>query len=253
MSTIQNLFTELCKRGCTIETRSKYPTDHLPQCLVKINDDIIDPVYSEIPAVFHDNKTNFSYHVNVAFKISSIIPGSINIYFLKHKRQPNSDYTGLRLGKMEKPYVTYKAIMRIDGYSNVVYIDKDIYTSKPYHDFNKGNNIEELDYLTNILHYETQIIKNIPSPHFIFSSQLNVLIDAISENNIHFSDTILHKNLKTKMIQNFINTGMLEYLRVLDIFLPTDLKLLIINLFMQMDNWDNLGIQMDFCTNRIEY
>src|SRR3990170_4476467 len=110
MSTIQDLFTELCKRGCIIEIRRKYPTDHLPQCLVKINDDIINPAYSNIPDVFHDNKIHFSYPVNVAFKINSIIPGSVNIYFLKSKRRKRNSDMGLRLGKMEKPFLTYKAI-----------------------------------------------------------------------------------------------------------------------------------------------
>ena len=54
-------------------------------------------------------------------------------------------------------------------------------------------------------------------------------------------------NLKIKMIQNFIDRGMLEYIRVFDIFLPlSELKLLIINLFMKLDNWHNLGISIDF-------
>ncbi len=161
MTTIKDLFTEICKRGCTIETRSKYPTDHLPKSLVKINDDIIDPAYSNIPAVFHDNKVlGMPYYVNVSFKISSAIPGSVHIYFVKEKTHTQKwlREKGLIVGKMERPFITYKPILCIDGYPNMFYIDKDIYISKPFHDFDKGDNIEQLDYLTNILYSDTEII-----------------------------------------------------------------------------------------------
>lgn len=41
MLTTKDLFTEICKRGCTIETNSGYPIDHLPKCLVTINNNLI--------------------------------------------------------------------------------------------------------------------------------------------------------------------------------------------------------------------
>lgn len=251
MITIKDLFTEICKRGCTIETRSKYPTDYLPKCLVKVNDNIIDPVYSNIPAVFYDNK-NFdrSYFVNVAFKISSIIPGSVHIYFVKQKRQKCEGYCGLRLGKMEKQFTTYKAIMCVDGYTNMFYIDKDIYIRKPYHEFDKGNNIEQFNYLTNILYSDTQILrKKFPS------NQLNIITyDLDSDEYIYtngkYDRVYLQKNVKIKMIHNLINEGILEYIRLFHkFFLPKEIKLLIINVFMKMDNWNNLGICIDFCSN----
>ena len=64
MTTIQDFFTEICKRGCLIETRSVYPIDHLPKCLVSVND--------KFPCEYPYGE----------FKITSLISNSVtNIYF----------------------------------------------------------------------------------------------------------------------------------------------------------------------------
>ena len=67
MTTIKDILTELCKRGCMIEIKNGYPIDHLPKSLVTTNDNIIDPNYCDSI---------------VEFKISSIVH-NFTVYFVK--------------------------------------------------------------------------------------------------------------------------------------------------------------------------
>ena len=82
MSFIKDLFTEICKRGCIIETKSGYLIDHLPKCLVTINDNI---------------KFVSKRDPQAEFKISSIIPGSVHVYFY---------FTQIKIVFLEKNYYT---------------------------------------------------------------------------------------------------------------------------------------------------
>ena len=68
--------------------------------------------------------------------------------------------------------------------------------------------------------------------------------------NYSYSNTFAfhNKNLRTMMIGDLINKNILKYIRALDSILPIhELKLLIINIFMKLDNWDNLGMHINFC------
>ena len=54
------------------------------------------------------------------------------------------------------------------------------------------------------------------------------------------------ENIKTKMIQSFINKGISDFMRVVNNILPKELILVIIDMFMKLDNWHNLGFSINF-------
>ena len=69
MTTIEDILTELCKRGCMIEITNGYSIDHLPKSLVTINNDIIGPSGNQ--------------WVVMGFKVSPIVH-NFSVYFTKH-------------------------------------------------------------------------------------------------------------------------------------------------------------------------
>ena len=204
-----DLFTEICKHGCTIETKDRYPIDHLPKCLVTINNNIHSPELSQI----------------MQFKISSIIPTSVHIYFfnkdlMKTETEIVSGYqTGIKDKKSDNYWMIY------------LFITKD--------PSNHEKNIKTLDLLTHYLYTngdhelfyqnESSITRNYPTPDIITSHK---------------------ENLKNKMIGDLLEKNILQYICVIDKFLQIrELKLLIINTFMKLDNWHNVGISINFCSD----
>ena len=53
------------------------------------------------------------------------------------------------------------------------------------------------------------------------------------------------ENLKTKMTKN-LNKGTFEFVCEVDGIFPKEIKLLIINMILKLDNWHDLGIFIDF-------
>lgn len=68
----KKLFSEICRRGCFIETQKNYPIEHLPGCLVSTNDKLI-----------------------FDFKIRPIVPkiNGMFAYFRKKHRENGYDVT----------------------------------------------------------------------------------------------------------------------------------------------------------------
>ena len=193
MSIIKDLFTEICKRGCVIETNSKYPIDHLPKSLVIINNNLI-----------YDN----GYTKSIAeFKMSSIIPKSIDVYFTK---EDTEDY-----------YLV--VVWKKWGHGVYKFYESDEYQEK---------NMEQLDFLT----------------HYLYTNggkdpEIFYLNKGICKNHPS-RDTLVsyRENLKTKMIITLIEENILKHIQILhDFYLPTELKLMIINMFMEINNWNNVG------------
>ena len=204
---IKDLFTEICKRGCIIETKSKYPTDHLPKCLVTINDNIIKPECSR--------------KFLAEFKISPIIPESVHLYFycLSNKKMINGKllYNGYR--------TTIIPECRC-GRSTYDLIE----SKEHYHE-----NMKLLDLITD----------------YLYTNNLGNLWCGYPEIE---NDTLAlyREKLKIKMILDFIDKGLFEFIHRLDrIFqIPKEIKLIIINMFIKLDNWHNVGISIDiFCSD----
>ena len=209
---IQDLFTEICKRGCLIEAKSDYPIDHLPKCLVKVNDNLIDP-----------------YHLTQAdFMIQSMISESIHLHFVKHSEEMHI------INDKNIMVDYYKSLIKPGkwGWDTIILCQSNDLAlaprgSKPLSYFHKKN-MEQLDLLTHYL-YTNSFIQ--PSSDILASYK---------------------KNVRTTMISNFINDeGLFEFLRRIDytLLIPKEIKLFIMILFMKLDNWDNVGVHMNIFLN----
>ena len=181
---IKDLFTEICKRGCIIETKSGYPIDHLPKCLANY---------------YPESNRKFL----AEFKISSIIPSSVHMHF--------NIYTDNQKRKHYRSIVV--PICRC-GRNMYEFIDS------------QDHYIENMKLLDNITDY------------LYTGDHYNLYyLNEIEKNTL----ACYKENLKTKMIKN-LNKGIFEFVYSVDGIFPKELKLLIINMILKLDNWHNLGI-----------
>ena len=184
MSFLKDLFTELCKRGCIIETKSRNPIDHLPKCLANY---------------YPESDRNFS----AEFKISSIIPSSVHMDFKRWvDNQKRIHYRSIVIPICRCGRGVYELIDSKDHY------------------------IENMKLLDNITDY------------LYTGNHYNLYyLNKIDKNTL----ACYKENLKTKMIKN-LNKGIFEFVCSVDGIFPKELKLLIINMILKLNNWHNLGI-----------
>lgn len=212
MITIKDILTELCKRGCMIEIKNGYPIDHLPKSLVTINDDIIDHRGCNCSG-------NCSiYCSKVEFRISPIVH-NFSIYFAKGMKP--TVYRSTWCAVVHNEYIGY-----ITHYLDCLSDYKII--------------MENLDFLTHHLYTcgdnKQHTLYVIENGRYI---QQAVSPDAI----IPYTE-----NLKVKMISSLINEGILRYLQAIDNIFPTEIKIILINMFIKLDNWHNIGFYMKYGT-----
>ena len=210
---IKNLFTEICKRGCLIETKSDYPIDHLPKCLVTVNDNLIEPRYNK----------------QADFMISSIIPGSNHLYFTKSLEK-------ICINRGDNRSITEFFMTWINENLHLGKIQ--LYESNDYR-FHRIN-MAQLDFVTHYLYtngncsYKSDLMGNIY--HVDEIGTFSHILPSYKE------------NVRTKMISNLINDeGLFEFIRRIDyiLLIPKEIKLFIMILFMKLDNWNNVGVQMN--------
>ena len=192
---LKNLLTEICKRGCILETDDATLVTHLPKCLVSVK---TLPLY--------DN----SLSLKPIFKIKSIVPTFVTISFIEI----------------------------LDSYR--IYVLKDYRTITFKFPRNYDEDMKQLDILVHYLYCNSLTLKS--SAGLMVYDYFDPIIH-INSPQIVLND--YKKNVITKMINNLVELYLLKYLYINNNILSvTEIKILIIDILMKLDNWNSLGIQL---------
>ena len=200
MSYTETLFTEICRRGCAVQTKSKYSTIHLPQCLVTIHDYIYMPKHT------------------VEFQMT-IIPTHRYSYicFVKHESIKDR-YTAYLYNVMEN-----HSLRNMFNVQNSKYFD-----FFPQNDREKE--MKQLDLLTDLIYYSDTRYWNMSSfnrePPIVFSSD-----------NVAY---YCKKTLKDTMITNLIELYAEKYVYITNMLSIVELRSIIINMLIILDGWHEL-------------
>ena len=155
-------------------------------------------------------------HAIIEFKINSMV-NDFYVYFIKHK-------SGI--------YESTWCMLFNSEYTN--------YFTHYFDCSNDYNNVttKQLDFLTHYLYTRGDNRQQ----------TLYVMRRALLLRQYVCPDAIIpyRENLKLKMIESLINDGILTFSQAIGNILPIEIKLIIINMVMKLDNWYNVGLYMKY-------
>lgn len=211
---IQELLTEICKRGCSIGIKGNYCIDYLPECLVSYDDCSLnyngdantvylmlddDRYYCDDDEDYDNDDDN----KNFEFIIKSIKPTSVYVGITKTTRKREITYNAHYLSRL------YPCIMSIKN--NFIEINR-----------------AELDRITHYLYMDGDV-----------STKWNTIAYFGSEQITSEIMDLYREQLIGKLI-----ASLMKYKNIIYKFmLPLEIKQIIMQNIKCLDKWDNLNIK----------